>query len=286
MSEIENEESLQEEEILEEENLEIVDGDYSPDLTYKFKDETRNFDERFASAVKTKEDEDALRDLYTRADGLDSYKDKYSGLEGRYGDLENKSKSLVGGFETLQSLVDKKDMRGLMQAMGVTKDQVLDYSETLLDEEELPEKEKALLKENREMTQRMADMESRMTNLNSQVSGHSNDREVTEVETMIKSDSFSPIASAMENMGFNVFDQIVAEGRNMTAVSGKTPSAVDVMNLVASKYGRLVQSTEVINNDQGNGVKPTLPSVNSSAASNVGGKVRSLEDLYRLADSM
>lgn len=284
MSENENNEEILEEPLEGELDDGSSEGEYEPDLSYKFKDETRNFDERFSSSIKTKEDEDALRDLYTRADGLDSYKDKYSSLEGKYGELESKSKSLVGGFETLQGLVDKGDMRGLMQALGVDNEKLLDYSESLLDEEELPEKERELIKQNRDMTARMAKMEQQMNGYESQNAAHDYNAQKSEVESMIGSEIFSPIASGMERLGLNVFEQVVTEGRQMTMANGKEPSAVEVMNFVAKKYGKFAQDNN--NQDEGEGKKPTLPSVKGSAASTTGSKVRSLADLYALSDRM
>lgn len=288
MSENENEDENLEQPILEEDNLEIADDGYTPDYSYKFKDETRNFDERFTSAIKTKEDEDTLRDLYTRADGLDSYKDKYTGLEGKYGELETKSQSLVGGFETLQGLVDKKDMRGLAQALGLKNEDILDYSESLLDEEELPEKERQLVQQNREMTSRMAKMEQQMSGLNTQAASHDYNREKQEVETMIASEQFNPIAKGMEKMGLNVFDQVVSEGINMANSNGRNPTPIEVMNLVAKKYGMFAQQEEEIitNNDQLGGRQPTLPSVKGTAGSSVGKGPKSLADLYKLAESI
>ena len=52
--------------------------DYTPNTTYKIKDEEKSFNEKLVAGIKDKETEDHLRDLYTKADGLESYKQKFT----------------------------------------------------------------------------------------------------------------------------------------------------------------------------------------------------------------
>jgi len=276
------EEPIIEEEILEEPG----EGDYTPDYTYKFKDEVRNFDERFSPSIKTKEDEDAIRDLYTRADGLDSYKSKYSDLEGNYAKLEGQTQALTSGFETLQKLSDDKDMRGMMQANGVSKEMLLEYAAELLDEEELPESQRTLVEQNRSMKQKMAGLENSLAGMNSDQDRAAMERQVNEVNNLIKSDGFSPIAAAMEKFGFNVFDQIVTEGRNITTATQKEPSTAEVMSLMAQKYGKLVKQEELVtNNEEAIARKSTLPSINGTSSRAAGGKFKTLDDLKAYAET-
>lgn len=277
------------EEIIGEGDLnEIGDGDYSPDYTYKFKDEVRNFDERFNENIKSKEDEDAYRDLYTRADGLDSYKSKYSDLETKYSDLEGQAKQLTGGFEVLQNLTngEGKDMRGLMQALGVSNDDILDYSETLLNEEELPEEQKKLVLQNREMTQRMSDMESRMSNMTNEAGSAEYTREQDELNSLIGTEDVQPLAAKMEEFGVSLYDEVVTHGRNIFENTNKMPSIPSVLKLVSDKYSRMLNIGGTTNNiAETEDRKPTLPSVKANANRSAGGKVKSLDDLRALAES-
>jgi len=118
--------------------------EYTPSYKYKVKDEEREFDKRLHAAIKTKEDEDYIRDLHTRADGLDTYKKKHS-------DLEGQTNKIVAGLQKLQQFRDSGDIGNLVKSLGLKDDALIDYVKSVLDEDNLPKEQKDYLERMRKL---------------------------------------------------------------------------------------------------------------------------------------
>jgi len=138
---------------VEEAPAEVVE--YTPDYTYKVKDEVLEFPEHLRSSIASKEHEDELRDLYTRAAGLDGYKSKNGELENQVeelSELKPQFDQLVNGYANIKKLRDDKDFHGLIQTLNWDKEDLLDFAETLLEEQELPEVERKTIEDNRRLS--------------------------------------------------------------------------------------------------------------------------------------
>jgi hypothetical protein len=66
---------------------------YTPDFGYKIKDEDKEFPEFLKGAITSKEQEDQLRDYFTKADALDGIKESRTAIETEYNTYKQ-------GFET------------------------------------------------------------------------------------------------------------------------------------------------------------------------------------------
>ena len=76
------------------ETEESKENEYSPNYQYKFQDEMHDFDERVKSAIKSNEDEEFFRDLYTKSRGMDMYKGRFEESEKSLSENKEKYTSL------------------------------------------------------------------------------------------------------------------------------------------------------------------------------------------------
>jgi len=97
-----------------------ADTDYKPNYSYNIDGQPYEFDDRFKEIIKDKESEDAVRDLFTRAKGLekaqkirDSYKERLHVQERDYGQLKEytdktlmKSKALYDNGNKLEAILN------------------------------------------------------------------------------------------------------------------------------------------------------------------------------------
>ena len=245
-----------EDEIIEEEIVEEASGikipemdenlapEYEPNFNYNVKDEEREFDERLRGSVTSKESEDYLRDLYTRADGMESMKAKMEERNSYTSELEGTAASMTQGFKTLQGFRDAGDMRGLSKALGLKRDAILDYAEQLLDEDALPEEQKAAIVQNRDLLDKIAGLENKVSKFESDTANSTVDSEIKEMQSMIASEAYSPVANVMKEKGIDITTEIIREGTFEYHRSGVEPSIESVIQKVANKYNFLVPITE------------------------------------------
>ena len=251
-----------------EESTEPVE--YTPNYNYSVKDEEFEFDERLRTAVTSKEAEDTLRDLYTKSAGLDTYKGKYS-------ELEQQTNALVSGYNTLKELRDAGDIRGLAKALNMKEDTFIQFAGDILDERELPEEQRKLLEENRQMREQMSGFESQLNQFQQSEGTRKVDSDIAELETLIVSESYKPVAEAMKSVGISMQEKVMDTGIAMYHKTGKEPSVEEVVAFVAKEFDYLTkQATD----------KPVLPSVKSSGSTAIGKKITSIDDLRKLRASL
>lgn len=113
---------------------------YEPNYSYNIKSEERTFDERLHGIITSKENEDYIRDLVTKAEGLDTYKTKlsekeqsYSEMQERYNEVETGFKNYEKGIQRLEELKNT-DLSSFARAWGISDQQILDLARGLLDE--------------------------------------------------------------------------------------------------------------------------------------------------------
>lgn len=121
--------------------------EYTPNFTFKVMDEEKSFDDFLQSAVTTKEQEDALRDLYTKAYGLDPVKTKYESLSKQvketYEPLQQQYQQLTTGLQNLGAMIKEESFEGrnyrqFFDTLKIPNEHILRYAKQILDYQELP----------------------------------------------------------------------------------------------------------------------------------------------------
>ena len=106
------------------------DNPYSPNYQYKFQDEMFDFDDRVKAAIKTPEDEEYFRDLYTKSRAMElmktraeetsskveEYKEKYESIESKATEQE----SMVNYFSSLLEGINRGDANAFNQLLSLS----------------------------------------------------------------------------------------------------------------------------------------------------------------------
>lgn len=133
-------------------------GEYTPNYTYRFRNEDLEFDEFIKPVINSLETEEQIRELYTRSKGLDNVKTRFEETRQRMADLEletqrykEENEFATQGIEGLKKLA-LDDFPSFAHIIGLDDKTVLSYANRRLDYQEKPEHERAEI--DREMTSR------------------------------------------------------------------------------------------------------------------------------------
>lgn len=264
---------------------------YEPVLSYKFKDEERSFDKRLLPAIKDKETEEYVRELYTKSAGLDAYKEKYAKIEEEANSYYNQAAQLTNGFKALQEFRDSKNFDKLQQALGLSDDQVVEWALKRAEFESLPEDEKQQLRQQKEQETKLEQYQRQVQEYEEQQHEMQVTNDVNQLKALVNSESIRPVAEAMAQRGHNFIEQVLAMGQYEYKRTGVEPSIESVVQSIANKHSYLIeqarQETEAIPQQQQTQRKKALPSVSGTGQTRASKpKFTSLEALKKYADSL
>ncbi len=104
---------------------------YSPDFTYKIKDEQKEFPEWMREAIKNKELEDQARDIFTKADALESVKESRANIETQFNsykqDFETRVAPTLQKIGQFDQALKMKDFKTAWELSGQNPKDVIDY---------------------------------------------------------------------------------------------------------------------------------------------------------------
>jgi hypothetical protein len=285
------------EEVVEPKADEVIEDnvvEYTPDFTYKVKDETFEFDESVREAIKSKEVEDKFRDLYTRAAGLDDYKSKYSDIESKYNEQSPQLERLIGGYKTLMSYRDEGDMDRLMTTLGVDEEALIEYVGKLLEREELPEDQRVALKQNREMEDKISHLERQVQRFETNESNSKVETEKRELSSLLQSEEYAAGVQLLNEVGVDFEQEVVKAGEAIVAKEQRYPTVAEAVQaayqLRQPLLERLSPKQQTMNEPEPVAEKvverqPTLPKI-KGANSNKVDEVMSFEKLREISNSI
>jgi len=316
-AEVINEEILAEETPAEE-PVEPVEGEetpaeeapYEPNLTYTFKDEQLDFDPKVKDFIKSKEDEEYYRDLFTSKKAFEQYKEFGSlrDLESKldsFTQFEESHKSLDGinqEIDMLGKMLEKGNFEQFRQHLQISKEDVLKWAVSEVKAQDDPAFAQQL------SSQRNQEIENFNLQFNNQLM--QNNIQVQEVERynaeLESSLESSDVAQAYDqSLGTGAFKQAVIDHGSLVAMqTGRNMSVAEAVKAVSDRFGGLVanpagmqqvqetpQKQNVASNPENTVVvkqqgKQTIPPIRGGASSPAKKGFKSLAELKAHAKSM
>ena len=270
--------------------------EYQPNYSFKVKDDEHEFDEWVRPSITSKEHEDKLRDLYTKAYGLDSVKSraddferKYSDVNGKYGSLNQQWEQMSNGLHKINDMKEK-DFGTFRKVWQIPDHKILEAASEIMQYMQNPEL-KAQYDANQERSIQMLQQEQSLSQYTQQT--QQMQRQMHDMKMM---QAYSdPEVSRFEKefdkrMGAGAFKKEVNDYGSLQFHNGQylEPSAV-----VGSTYQRMksllgevqAQQTEVPQVPQR--ASASLPNLGSGkTGSAVKKRLQSTDDLRKLAASM
>lgn len=204
--------------------------EYEPDYTYKVKDDVLEFDEPLRSAITSKATEDLLRDLYTRAAGLDSYKSKLEEKESYIGELEPQVGQLVNGFKNIKELRDEGDYMRLFKILNMSDEKVLEAAEKILDMREMPEEQRQVIERERELADKVELLETKLSSHELAAQEETLRQEQTALQNELASEGYSSGVELLKEVGIDFQNEVVQLGKQMWAQANHDPNKYPVLS--------------------------------------------------------
>lgn len=252
-SEGEDQESDQEKEA---DSEEAPKDEYVADLTYKVHDEEHKFDEKVNGFIKSKEDEDFFRDLYTRAAGIDVLKPKLEKYreEAQTATEENrglKSENIQHkqNWNFYNDLVDRgrtgdeSALNALLDTFDIP-DKVL--GEALAKRLEMSPEQHAHRRALAAQAQQKDQIDSRATDLDAREASIEAKEALAEVDATLSNEEFKEVINFVDSKrGVGSFrEEVLALGIDLEVRQGKEVTAQEVASQIAEKYRSFMPKAE------------------------------------------
>lgn len=271
---------------------ELEASEYTPDFTYRFKGEEKEFDDILKEKIKSKEEEDYFRDLITKRTGFDEVKASRDALTEELKEIshyKDNYEKMMNNLSEIDSMIEKKDLDRLFQVLGLSEEDVINHSYEKVRYRELTPEQQRVYNQQRErensiydLEQQNQDYQKQINQIQQQIEFQNIEARKAELNNILSSEGIaSAVRSFDEKHGQGVFFQEVAKrGALHYQMTGKDVSPKELVDEVISLYGLSTQPS--IQQPQQREKPKVIPNVGTSSATPVKRSPKGLDDLKAL----
>lgn len=271
-----------------EEAVTPADPEYVPNLKFKAFDEEKEFDEWVKPLIKSKEEEEKFRDLYSRAHGIERYKSDFHTTKQEVTNLKQ-------GIESLKEHLRNDDFDSFFQETNIPMDKVWNWVKQKLAYSELSPEEKQRYDE----TWRLKRERSQLSKTNQTVTSQFQEAQVRQKQLELDYVCSTPdVSQAMKSFDERIgksgafVDFVIQKGLAKEQLTGRECSVQEavqeVMSLIKAFGGNQVAQAAAANANgvvAAKGTKPLLPNIQGKAVSPVKKKPGSFKELRAQVES-
>lgn len=264
---------------------------YTPNTKFKVMGQEKAFDDFITPVIKDAETEKKIRELYEKSYGLESVKGDREHLRTRLQEIEPAYKEITNYLGKAQKALEAGDFDSLGEALGINEQTVLKWAHALMLRNEMPEDQKRLHHQSRETQRRLEQLEAEKEQWTQQQSSYAVEKRSFELNSVLSRPDISQIVQQYDNgMGYaGAFREAVITYGQAKSVGGNDPSAEEavegVLRQLRAVNPNLGAMGQVNPNIATPSSKATLPNIKGTGTSPVKQKVKSLDDLRKLARS-
>jgi hypothetical protein len=271
---------------------------YTPNYEFKVYDKVHQFPEWLRPTIKDKSHEDQLRDIFSRAYGLDGLKHKYEKTKEsltKYGEVEKKYAEQTTGLKNLMALREH-DLGQFIQAVGLNDEMILQHYNNVMRAKQDPEfaaQYNASIEARRqklEATQEQESLKSQMESLQQERNQIQLERHVSVFEQTLQKPEVQSFASTFDQRvgrdgAFK--DEAIDVGNYIYMKEQRYAPPQEVFGILMQKYGAFVglgqSATETpIIQTQAAKVSATIPNVGNGAGVSVTKpRFKSIDDIKK-----
>lgn len=211
------------------------------------KKEEKEFDERLKSIVKTKEDEDFVRELMTRHDGIEVQKANLKATEEKFSQLntwvDNEVAPYIKNVEGLKSLIsspefEKRDYAAFFEKLGIPQEHILRYTKGIIDYQEMDPAQRAIIDHNRRVQAQLREQEEQSQLFQSQSQQMAVQARTMELNLELTKPNVSSFVTAFDELhGQGAFrTQVINTGAQIFYSQKRDASPSELVGLVMSQF--------------------------------------------------
>lgn len=270
------------------EGITPVQPAYNPNYKFSVMDKEHEVDEWARPLIKDPEMEKKVKELYTKAYGLDYTKQRATEMEGELGKYKESYTGLYKDVEEAVSLKNAGDLDGFFQKVGLSNDKIYDWILAKINRQNLPPEQKQVYEQLEAKNRAEREWEKQFTQLNTQYQTMAEKNREMEVDFALAKPDVQETVNRYDSLnGKGAFKRFVAEyGFLHHSQTGQDPTVEMAVSAVMKRIGGLIASPQAANIPTASGEKPlpVIPNVSGRNISPTRRSPRSLSDLKKLAD--
>lgn len=245
---------------------------YTPNFSYEFRTlegarEKKEFDDRLKQIIKSKEDEEFVRQLVTKADGLDVNKRNLKQYEEKYTGLEKDYHTLKSDVDFVLEARDRGDFWTVANALGLSKKQIREAVYRDLQADDLTPEQKKQYDKSYELETASYHSNRKIHELESKLQSFELQSRKSELEAILNQNDISPIAEDFDRRnGPNAFwNEVVTRGamfEQMGVMKKPTEVINEIINLYSLKTPQVQPKAPSVSNKS----LPVLPNTGSGGS--------------------
>jgi hypothetical protein len=267
---------------------------FEPNFKFTIGKDEKEFDEFVRGIIKDKETEEKIRDLYTRAHGLDSVKERHKETQTYLKAERQEKEQLQSFYKELDSYINNRDFGAFLERTGIDKNLVLEWVKQELEYQEMDPQKKYAYDREREFRKNSYAESARLSQLEQQnqqiLAQHRN----FELDAALSKPEIAEIVKAYDEAsrsnGTPSFRDLVIERgiAKWHATQQDVPAEV-VVGELAKMFSHMVApkaqpAPTPTPGPVANAKPPVIPHVGGGNTSPVERKITSLDDLQKVRE--
>ena len=261
--------------------------DFVPNHKFKVMDEEHEFDD-FMKPVVNRDNQERIRELYEKANGLDHVKTKYASLKEQYGQTEQKYNQQSESLGYMGSLINEKNYDTLFNELKISDEDIMAHALKKIEYQNLPEEERQMHENAAANDQRVQNLEYENNIYKKQIYDNRTHDRVTELDRHLASDE---VKSVMEEFDGRVGtpgafrNEVIQRGKMAFMAEKQDISVQEAVGQVIGLYGNRpspVEAAQTPSQTVVNRQRPVIPNVRSGGHSPARKYPTSIEDLKAL----
>lgn len=270
----------------------VVPPQYTPNFKYKFTDAQgkqteAEIDEWLRDKIRDQESEKKLRELYERSYGLDFVKADRQRTASEYQKIKAEHEAVVADLQAIGTHIKEGDLESVFTALGLSKDQVLEYAIKEAQYRRMEPDQRAQLDAQRQEKEEFRRLRQENERLQAYYEQQAIQNRTQELDSTLSRPDINAIVEAFDTrMGrpgaFRA--EVIRRGQNYAIVHKKDVSAEElVKELIALVGPQTPTASQTVTSQR---EKPVIPNIPGRSVSPVKKVPKSLDDLRRLANEL
>lgn len=265
---------------------------YNPNYKFSVMDKEHEIDEWARPWIKDADTEKKLKDLYTKAYGLEHTKARAQEIEGELGKYKDSYTNLYKDVEEAVTYKNRGDLDTFFEKVGLSNDKIYDWILAKINRQNLPPEQKQVYEQLEAKQRAEYEREQQLSQMNTQYQTLAEKHREMEVDFELAKPTVQETVQRYDSVnGKGAFKRFVAEyGLMHHSQTGQDPTAEMAVEAVVKRIGGLMQQPQAMQNPTASGGQekplPVIPNVSGRNVSPQRKSPKSISDLKKLADEM
>jgi hypothetical protein len=261
--------------------------EYKPDYSYKVYDTVKEFDPRLRGLIKTKEDETWVRDIVTKADGLEINKRNLEKVQKEHEQMRNEYTPLKRDVDLVLQMKDKKDYGSMFTALGLTKQEIMEFAYKEAQLMELTPQQRAEYDNYNKVQFSQYSLQQQNEDLQKKLGQIELTQRKAELQNALNSTDYGDVAKDFDQRnGPNaLYNEVVRRGYFYATVQGIEKSPQEIVSEIINVYG-LKREAPKLKPSAPKVDLPVIPNTGSGSIAPVARKPKTVEELRAYAKTL